>query len=128
MINQIRNWVASFPGFAGREFAIDALGSGADAAAVYPKGEQVVFRHPDILGGMAVRRKLTFHILLRSRENSAMAAVIADFVRWAEHGAPALGEQQTVSAEQGKLRHNTGTGITTYEIRVEVEFTTRHNN
>ena len=128
MINKICNWVASYPGFAGREFTVDALAGGASAAAIYPKGEQVIARHSDILGGCAIRRKLTFHILLRSREDAQIPALIADFARWAERGAPVLGEQQTVTAEQGKLRRNTGTGITTYEIRVEMEFTTRHNN
>lgn len=127
MINQLRDWIASYPGFAGRQFSVDALGSGPEAAAVYCKGEQVLSRQEDILGGAALRRRLTLTVLVRGREQSQLPQALAGFVRWAEHGAPVLGEQQTVRAEQGKLRHAAGTGITTYEIRVELEFSTRDN-
>lgn len=128
MINQLSQWVASFPGFAGREFTVDALKSGESAAAVFCEGQQVLSRQEDILGAAVSRRRLTLTVRLRSREQSQMSQTLLDFVRWAEQTAPVLGQQQTVKAEQGRLRHAHGTGITTYEIRVILEFSTRENN
>ena len=123
MTAKLRDWITSYPGFAGREFTEDMLLSGADAAGIFFKGEQVISRRTDILGGIYCRRRVNLSLLLRSREKRQMSQCLADFVRWAERTAPVLGQQQTVRAEQAKLRHAAGTGITTYEIQVALEFT-----
>lgn len=127
MIEQLRDWIATYPGFAGRQFTLDRLEAGPWAAGIFCKGQRILARQADILGGATVRRVLTLELLLRSTQDQPLTESLQDFARWAERSAPVLGQRQTLRAEQGKLHQDADTGITTYEIRLELEFSTREN-
>ena len=126
MIEEIQNWIASFPGLGVP--VVDALGPG-EGAALFPKGEQVVARSRDILGRERLRRRLTLLLCLHRRRDpqagdGGVQPMLAEFTRWVGSGWPVLGEEQTVRAEDARLTALPKEGMARYEVKLIFEFTT----
>lgn len=113
MIETITNWLAGFQ--------LDALGPG-EGWAVFPQGQRVLKRYPDILGGERLRKRLTF--LIRRNSLSPEAGEMEKFTLWAEGSAPRLGENQTVRVEDARLAAKNKDGMGRYEAKLIIEFTT----
>jgi len=113
MNETIISWLAGF--------SEDGLGPG-EGWAVFPQGERVLKRYPDILGGEKLRRRLSFLV----RRNSALpaAGALEEFARWAQANAPILGEGQTVRVEDARLAAKGKDGLGRYECKLIFEFTT----
>ena len=102
-------------------FSQDALGPG-EGWAVFPQGERVLARFPDILGGETQRRRLSF--LIARNSTVPAAGELEAFARRAEAEAPVLGRSQTVRLEDARLKAGGRDGMGRYEARLIFEFTT----
>ena len=129
MIEALYNWIASFPGFSGICFQVDALAGTCGAGGIFCRGEELLHRQEDILGGTVSRRRLTALVRLRlaADPDSPMPQCLLDFSRWVHTAPPVFGQEQTVKAEKGRLYAADHTGVRTYEIQVVLEFTTRED-
>lgn len=128
MMEQICQWIASFPGFADYRFSIDRLDSGCHDAGVFFKGMQVLDRQADITGATVTRRRLSLSVLLTAAEGENLADAILEFSPWAEANAPYLGQRQRVSVAKGGIRINDGKGVATYELAIDLDYTTQEDS
>ena len=101
-------------------FAQDQLGPG-EGWAVFPQGERVLKRMPDILGGEKQRRRLSFRLCGNCA--SPASGELEAFARRAEQTAPTLGESQTVRLEDARLTAKSKDGLGRYEAKLIFEFT-----
>ena len=127
MIDKIKTWVATFPGFG--EAQVDALGPG-EGVGLFPQGEQTIGRKADILGGAALRRRFTMLLRLHRRRDpqsgdQSTQLLLEHFARWAEKGWPVLGDDQTVRTEHGHLQTMAKEGLARYELKLIFEYTTK---
>lgn len=127
-MEELRNWVASYPGFAGMPITLDALPGRPGCMGLFCRGEEVLDRQADILGGLRCRKRLTLVLALhwaKDPESDCLTSqLLLDFGRWAGASqAPVLGLEQTVSAQQGQLKQADAQGLGRYEIRIIFEFT-----
>lgn len=127
-MEELCSWVASFPGFCDFCFAQDRLESQCYAAGVFYKGEQALSRQADVTGMTFTRRRLSLSVLLTVPQGQPLGDTLLEFSHWAETTAPRLGAQQQVSAGKAGIRRNDGKGVATYEISLEIDYTTREDS
>ena len=119
MIQTIFNWITAFSGFGGKQFRLDKLEAHSQAASVLCKGEEILSQSRDILGNLKQRKRLTLLVRVRGID----AQTLLDFARWAEDTAPVLGENQTLSIQQGSLYTSNPGAPGVYQCRVTLEYT-----
>ena len=127
-MEQLKNWAASYPGFAGMALTLDALPGRPGCIGLFCRGEEVLRRQEDITGGIRCRKRLTLTLALCCRKDPEgdchTPQLLLDFGRWAASAqAPVLGQDQTVRAEKGGLKHAGAGGVGRYELRIIFEFT-----
>lgn len=119
MLQTLCDWIASFPGFAGKQFRLDSLDASAQAASVLCKGHKILSQSRDVLGRLTQRCQLKLLVQVRGIDAQAMLS----FGVWALTGAPTLGLEQRVMAEQGSLYKSSPCGLDTYQCHLTLEYT-----
>ena len=117
MIQSVYHWLKTMPDLEGLQ--PERLDAAPGASGLFCKGLRELSRTADILGGVRIRRSLTFTLCLHSTSRE-----IPDFfLKLDTKNAPLLGEDQTVTVTEGKLTKDDGTGICRYEATITFTFT-----
>ena len=117
MTNTVLIWLRGLSGL--ENLQPEALAAVPGASGLFCKGLRELSRTQDILGGLRIRRSLTFTLCLHSTTRE-----IPDFfLKLDTKNAPLLGEDQTVTVTEGKLTKDDGTGICRYEATITFTFT-----
>lgn len=122
MIKEIRDFVASWPGFAGIPFPVDVLGPMPGCGAVMPRGEEILQTLEDIRGGVAFRKRLTADVLL-AQGLDPMAdgwephERLLEFARWCQQ------QDKRITAKGPFLQSRGDDGVARYRLELRFEFT-----
>lgn len=119
MLQTLCDWIATFPGFAGKQFRLDCLEAHADAASVLCKGLKILDARRDVLGRLTRDEQLTLLVQVRGIDAQTMLR----FGDWARTGAPVLGLEQRVQVEQGSIYKSSPCGLCTYQCCLTLEYT-----
>ena len=127
-MERLKNWVASYPGFAGMPITLDALPGRPGCMGLFCRGEEILNRQADILGTWRCRKRLNLVLALycaKDPEGDCYSPqLLLDFGRWVSASqAPLLGQDQQVRAQQGQLKQADAEGLGRYEIKIILEFT-----
>ena len=126
-MEQILNFLRTFPGFGGMHLSLDALGPLPGCGGIFPRGEETLKRTQDVLGGVRLRVRLTLEVLVTScydpGSDSDIQALLLSFMAWARDNCPALGEDTVLACKGPKLARTTPEGVATHTVTVTVDYT-----
>lgn len=126
-MEQLKNWVAAFPGFAGMTVTVDAQPGIPGSVGLFCRGQKTLWQREDLLGRVRRRRRLTLEVTLACSKDPQgdclTAALLLELARWAEGSAPILGQEQTLRADKGSLHHAAAGGVGVYALELIFEFT-----
>ena len=129
ILEMVRRWLLTFPGWEGADIAVDRLGAAPGALALYPKGMEERGRMEDVLGNE--KRFLRCGFSLRwvghtpGDTDGALALALQQWVleQSAQGLAPRLGEHTLWRGELGRHTGGKGPGTGVYEVNLTADFT-----
>ena len=127
MINTLKNWLKTFPGWPDAPFLTDT--TVPDSLGAFPRGLEVVQQQRDILGGCRQVCRLTLELGRVCPQDEAAAQWLMELQSWVLEQtalglAPRLGEDpQRIFLEKGSLHAPRGAGDALYTARLTAEFT-----
>ena len=126
MICKIRDFIASWEGFGGIPFPVDLLGPLPGCGAVMPRGEEILRRQEDIRGRVALRKRLTVHVLLApalQQDGWQPHQLLLDFGSWALGHVPQLGADTRLVLRGPELVSRGDDDLGRYRMELAFEFT-----
>ena len=128
-LEEVKQWVAGFPGWEEAAIHIDYVSPDPENGALLPKGLEVIGFTEDVLGNRKARMGCAF-LLQRVACDTGIteAEQLLRFQQWvyescAAGNAPQLGENTRWRAEKGQLSGNKGVGTGLYTVLLTAEFT-----
>ena len=132
-LEEVKNWLVSFPGWGEAALRIDCLQPEPENGALLPKGLQLLQTREDVLGNRVQRLRCVFSVQRTEHApKDADAAQLLALQQWildscAAGTAPQLGEDTRWRAEHGQLAGSKGAGTAVYTLELTAEFARRYN-
>lgn len=136
-LEQIRDWIATYPGFdILSTFRVDYTDQAPANGGIFPAGLVEVERREDILGNVEITNQYNFglyYVLEKAPGDDVGACINADWVMdfqiWVQEQsarglAPVFGDtgREMVRAQNGVLYEATEEGTATYMVQLSVQF------
>lgn len=127
MMEEMKKWLQSFPGWGQVQWSIDSLPHQPGNAGLYPKGDELLQIKKDLLGGVRCRCARRFELLLVGDAHTPQLLQLQDWVaRQSFLGlAPKFGdepENELIRAEKAMLKQQTAAGSAIYTVTLTAEF------
>ena len=127
-MEEVKNWLMSFPGWGELALHLDSLPAQPGNAGLFPKGDTLLERKKDLLGGVRCRYARQFLLLITACDcKEPWLLQLQDWVqRQSALGlAPVFGdepEQEYIRGEKGALKERTAAGSAVYTVTLTAEF------
>ena len=130
MLNKMKLWLASFPGWE-EQLSIDYADGVPGNSGLYPRGITEISRREDVLGNVAVRCACVFTLRRSACPGEESARWLLDLQNWVMEQerlglAPKFGDDpktERIRAYEGKLDKSFQTGTGLYTLQLRAEFT-----
>lgn len=117
MIEEIYNWLRMHPGLV--DLRLDRVEP--DGCGLFYRGETVLERHRDLLGGVCERKRVIFRIR-RYGERDTSAVFFEDLAWWVTRPPHVLGGDQTVCLRDAHCVKDDDLGLALWEADLEITF------
>lgn len=127
MIDTVKAWLKTYPGWTDCAWYVDYLDVVPGCVGIFPQGCRQLWEQTDIRGVRKVRQKWQFVLYpmgcdIPDREQAARE--VTAFQQWIQQTqAPVFGEDQKISAQKGHLFQLRQPGMCVYSVRLDIEFT-----
>ena len=120
-MEEVKNWLESFPGWGQTQLHLDMLPAKPGSAGLFPKGDTLLEVKKDLLGNVRCRWARQFQLLLVD------CPWVQDFQDWVQlqsalELAPQFGDEQILRAEKAQLKERTAAGSAIYAVTLTAEF------
>ena len=128
MINTLKNWLKTFPGWPDAPFLTDT--TVPDSLGAFPRGLEVVQQQRDILGGCRQVCRLTLELGRVCPQDEAAAQWLMELQSWVLEQsalglAPRFGDEparERIVAEKAGLKDRTVPGTGIYTVKLTAQF------
>ena len=122
-MEEVKNWLESFPGWGDKVLHLDLLPAQPGSAGLFPKGDTLLEMKEDLLGNVRCRCARQFQLLIADID----CPWLQQFQNWVAQQSflglgPQFGEEQTLRAEKGQLKERTAAGSAVYTVTLTAEF------
>ncbi len=130
MLEQMKTWLETFPGWEG-VLQFDYADSTPGNSGLYPKGLTELSRREDVLGNQKIRYSCVFDLKRSAAAGEENARWLLDFQNWVARQdrlglAPKFGDEpktERIRAFEGRLDKHTQAGSSLYQVALSIEFT-----
>jgi len=127
-MEEMKNWLQSFPGWGGKVLHFDRLPAEPGNAGLFPRGDELLEVKRDLLGNVRCRCARRFELMLM--DCGADAQWLTQLQEWVARQsflglAPKFGdepENELIRAEKGHLKERTAAGTAIYTVTLTAEF------